>query len=55
MYGPTSPYGGGGYGTPQWGMPSMTREQEGAMLEDQASALEKELEEIKKRIQELKA
>jgi len=55
MYGPISPYGAGAYGTPQWGMPSMTKDQEVAMLEDQASALEKELEEVKKRIQEIKA
>ena len=49
MYGPMSPHG-----APYWGAPSMTKEQEVEMLEDQAGALERELEEVKKRIQELK-
>ena len=49
MYGPMSPYG-----APYWGTPSLTKEQEAEMLEDQAGALERELEEVKKRIQELK-
>lgn len=49
MYGPMPPYG-----APYWGAPSMTKEQEAEMLEDQAGALERELEEVKKRIQELK-
>jgi uncharacterized protein involved in tolerance to divalent cations len=42
------------YGTPYWWNPTMTKEQEVAMLEDQASALERELEEVKRRIEELK-
>lgn len=54
MYGPMSPYGVAPYGAQYWGVPSMTREQEAAMLEDQASALERELEEVKNKIQELK-
>ena len=49
LYGPMSPYG-----TPYWWNPTMTKEQEVAMLEDQASALERELEEVKRRIEELK-
>jgi len=50
MYGSIPPYG-----APYWGAPSMTKEQEIEMLEDQAGALERELEEVKKRIQKLKA
>lgn len=55
MYGPMSPYGAVPYEAPHWGAPPMTKEQEIAMLGDEASALERELEEVKKRIQELKA
>jgi hypothetical protein len=50
MYGSMPPYG-----APYWGAPSMTKEQEIEMLEDQAGALERELEDVKKRIQKLKA
>lgn len=55
MYGPMSPYGMAPYGAPYSGALSMTKEQEVAMLGDQAGSLEWELEEVKKRIQELKA
>jgi len=49
MYGSMAPYGAS-----YWGAPSITKEQEIEMLEDQADALERELEEVKKRIQKLK-
>jgi len=55
MYGSMSPYGAAPYGAPYRGAPSMTKEEEMEILEDQAGALERELEEVKKRIQELKA
>jgi hypothetical protein len=48
MYGPTLPWM-----TP-YGVPALPREQEIAMLEDQAKFLEEQLTEIRKRIEELK-
>jgi hypothetical protein len=50
-----SPYRVPQYGAPYWGAPSITKEQEVTLLEDEASTLGRELEEINKRIQELKA
>lgn len=48
VYGPTLPWM-----TP-YGVPALPREQEIAMLEDQAKFLEEQLTEIRKRIEELK-
>lgn len=55
-YGYPYPYAGGppysgGYG---WPWVPLSKEQEIAMLEDQARALEQELEGIRKRLEELK-
>ncbi len=46
------PYGGYGYGYSPWGL--MPKEQEIAMLEDQAGYLERELGTIRSRLEELR-
>ena len=46
IYGPITPWG--------WFTPTVSKEEEIAMLEDQAKMLEKELEDIRRRLEELK-
>jgi len=47
-----NPYGGYGYGYSPWG--PMPKEQEIAMLEEQAKALQNDLDGINKRLEELR-
>ncbi len=47
-----NPYGGYGYGYSPWG--PMPKEQEIAMLEEQAKALQDDLDDINKRLEELR-
>ncbi|MDI6639601.1 MAG: DUF5320 domain-containing protein [Methanocellales archaeon] len=64
MYGPITPYGyvaaaptppTGGYLYDLWGAPiAIPKEQEVAMLEEQARFLEQQLDQIKKRLEELR-
>jgi len=54
MYGPITPYTTTPYTAPYWGTPTITKEQEIAMLEDQAKIFERELEQIRKRLKEFK-